>query len=366
MKGHLPKQVPDRILKGMVLKTIFESASLLTSREIHNYVSSNTFHFKSPELNKFGRPLFSGNYTYDNLDSIRKELTFCRRAGYVKKVGEKRPFLFALTDEGKLHAVDPFVKYRVKQERMIQQSFKYAESILKNNEKVDELAEKKRIAKCKTCRDAKPRAQTAKNTARPVKNIIKVEMKNGDVKEIEMTKDGEVRELEDLKKALILSGKSPNAPSTILTLQNENAELRNLVGKAGVELVKANTKLERKDRKNEKTLQRQYSREEIAQGYWADENGNAYPLSQEFFSLWGGDYMVVVFEKILELGQIFEAGKVDVLSKGSEMYQRRKKFIRRELVGDEIYQQGFYIQEIKSSGIIIDSENMIAPKLLKW
>jgi len=65
MKGHLPKQVPDRILKGMILKTIFESEGLLTSREIHDYVSSNTFYFESPELNKFGRPLFSGNYTFN-------------------------------------------------------------------------------------------------------------------------------------------------------------------------------------------------------------------------------------------------------------------------------------------------------------
>jgi len=368
MKGHLPKQVPDRVLKGMILKTILKSTGLLTSQEIHDYVSSNTFYFESSELNKFGRPLFSGNYSYDNLHSIRTELTYCRRAGYLKKVGEKRPFLFELTDEGILHAKDPFVKYRVKQERMIEQSFKYAESILKNDEKVDELAEKKRVEKCKSCRDAKPRASKskAKNTVRPVKNIIKVEMKNGDIKEIEVTKEGEVKELEELKKALIMGGKSPNAPSTILTLQNENAELRKLVGRAGVELVKANNKIENNARKSKKTMQRQYSREEIAEAYWADENGNAYPLSQEFFDLWGGDYMVVVLEKVLELGQIFEAGKCDILSKGSEMYQRRKKYIRRELVGDEIYQQGLYIQEIKSSGIIIDSYNMIAPKLLKW
>ena len=368
MKGHLPKQVPDRILKGMTLRAIFESEGLLTSQEIHDYISANSFHFESPELNKFGKPLFSGHYTINNLHSIRAELTYCRRAGYVKKVGEKRPFCFALTDEGILHANDPFVKYRIKQKKMIEQSFKYAESILKNDEKVAELAEKKRIEKCKSCRDAKPKANKSKtnNTVRPVKNVIKVELNNGDIKEIEMTKEGNVKELEYLKKALILSGKSPDAPSTILTLQNENAELRKLVGRAGVELVKANTKIENNAQKSKKCLQRQYSRQEIAEAYWADENGNAYPLSQEFFDLWGGDYMVVVLEKVLELGQIFEAGKCDILSKGSEMYQRRKRYIRRELVGDEIYQQGIYIQEIKQSGIIINSENMIAPKLLKW
>jgi hypothetical protein len=111
MKGHRPKQVPDRVLKGMILKTIFESEGILTSREIHDYVSSNTFYFKSPELDRFGRPQFSGNYSYNNLHSIRAEITYCRRAGYLKKVGKKRPFLFALTDEGKLHAVDPYFRF---------------------------------------------------------------------------------------------------------------------------------------------------------------------------------------------------------------------------------------------------------------
>jgi len=376
MKGHLPKQVPDRILKGMVLKTIFESEGLLTSQEIHDYISTHTFYFESPELNKFGKPLFSGNYSYNNLHSLRKELTYCRRAGYVKKVGQKRPFLFELTDEGKIHADDPFVKYKVKQERMIEQSFKYAESILKNDEKVDELAEKKRIEKCKTCRDAKPKAPKSKpSTPSPKmtkkqmnarKKSIKVLDAEGNVHEISVNKNLDDNFIRTLQEMIDFEGKIDAHASTIMTLQNENAELRKLVGKAGVELFKANTKIENNARKSKKTMQRQFSRQEIAQAYWADENGNAYPLSQEFFELWGGDYMVVVLEKILEFGEIFEAGKVDVLSKGSEMYQRRKRYIQRELVGNAIYQQGLYIQEIKSSGIIIDSYNMIAPKLLKW
>jgi len=353
MKGHLPKQVPDRVLKGMTLQTILKSANLLSSQEIHDYISTHTF-----------------------LDSIRKELTYCRQAGYVKKVGQKRPFLFSLTDEGKLHAVDPFVKYRIKQEKMIEQSFIYAESILKNDEKVDKLAEKKIVEKCKSCRDAKPKASKSKaSTPSPKmtkkqmnarKKSIKVPDAEGNINEISVNKNLDDNFIKTLQEMIDYNGKIDENASTVLCLQNENAELRKLVGKAGVELVKANNKIENSARKSKKTMQRQYSRQEIAQAYWADENRNAYPLSQEFFDLWGGDYMVVVLEKILEFGEIFEAGKVDVLSKGSEMYQRRKKYIRRELVGDEIYQQGLYIQEIKPSGIIIDSYNMVAPKLLKW
>jgi len=376
MKGHLSKQVPDRILKGMILKTIFESDGLLTSREIHDYVSSNNFYFKSPELDKFGRPQFSGNYSYNNLHNLRTEITYCRRAGYLKRVGKKRPFSFALTNEGKLHAVDPFIKYRIKQEKMIEQSFIYAESILKNDEKVDELAEKKRVEKCKSCRDAKPKASklktstpSSKMTKKQMnarKKSIKVPDADGNINEISVNMNLDDNFVKTLQEVIDYNGKIDAQASTVLCLQNENAELRNLVGKAGVELVKANTKLERKDRKNEKSMQRIYSREEIADAFWADENGNAWPLTQEFFDLWGGDYMVIVLEKILELGQIFEAGKCDIFSKGSEMYKRRKKYIRQELTGDQIYQQRLYIYEIKPSGIIINSENMIAPKLLKW
>lgn len=358
----------DNLFKGFLLNSIGEGYNTLASLDEH--LSGGVFDYKFEiydiETSKFVHIHFKENYS--KYDGIRRELQYLRGAYFIKMYGDKKPFFYELTEKGKIHAKNPFINKNFKNEEWSTSVRETIKVILEDDEKIEELSEKKRIEKCKSCRDAKPNTSKSKtkNTARPIKNIIKVELKNGDIREIEMTKDGEIMELEELKKALILSGKSPNAPSTILTLQNENEELRKLLGKSGIELGKANTKLERKDRKNEKTMQRQYYRHEIAEAYWADENGNAYPLSQEFFDLWGGDYMAVVLEKVLEFGQIFEAGKVDVLSRGSEMYQRRKKFIRRELVGDEIYQQGFYIQEIKSSGIIIDSDNMIAPKLLKW
>ena len=362
MKGHSQKKVPDRVLKGMILKTIFESKGLLTSQEIHDYISSHTFYFESPELNKFGRPLFSGKYTYNNLYSIRKELTYCRRAGYVKKVGEKRPFLFELTDEGILHAKDPFVKYRVKQERMIEQSFKYAESILKNDEKVDGLAEKKRVEKCKTCRDAKSKALKSKNTVRPIKNIIKVEMKNGDVKEIEMTREGEVRELEELKKALIMSGKSPNAPSTILTLQNENEELKKLLGHSGIELGKAQEKLERKERKKEKDLIRNLDRLELAEHYYV----NGLYLDEAFFDYWQGNYRAVLLERIMVWQELLHKGKIDIIGTNSDEWTRRQEHIKEVLTGEEIEYCQIRIVEIQNSGILIDSPGMIAPKTLRF
>jgi len=361
MKGHIQKQVPDRVLKGMTLQTILKNTGVLTSREIHEYISSPTFYFESPELHKFGRPLFSGNYSYNNLYSIRKELTYCRKAGYVKKVGEKRPFYFALTDEGMHHAKDPFVKYRIKQEKMIEQSFKYAQSILKNDEKVNELAEKKRVEKCKSCRDAKPKASKSKtkNTVRPVKNIIKVEMKNGDVKEIEMTKDGEIRELEELKKALIMSGKSPNAPSTILTLQNENAELRKLLGKSGIELGKAQEKLERKERKKEKDSIRNLDRLELAEHYYFNEMF----LDEVFFDYW--NYRVVMLERIMVWQELLHKGKIDVIGINSDEWTRRQEHINKVLTWEEIAYCQIRIVEIKNSGILIDSPGMIAPKNLR-
>lgn len=366
----MPKTLQDNLFKGFVLNSISDGYNTLAS--LDERLSDGDFDYKfefyDVETSKFVHIHFKENY--GKYDGIRRELQYLRSTNFIKMYGDKKPFFYKLTKKGEIHK-NPFINKNFKSEAWSTSVRETIKVILEDDEQIEELSEKKRIEKCKTCKSMKSKASTppSKMTKKQMnarKKSIRVPDADGNINEISVNKNFDDNFVKTLQEMIDYNGKIDENASTIMTLQNENAELRNLVGKASVELVKVNTKLERKDRKNEKTIQRQYSREEIAQAYWADENGNAYPLTQEFFDHWGGDYMVIVLEKILELGQIFEAGKVDVLSKGSEMYQRRKKYIQRELVGDEIYQQGIYIQEIKSSGIIINSENMIAPKLLKW
>ena len=155
MKGHLPKSIPDRTLKGMLLQTILraESEGLeLTSQDIHNYISNSSFYFESPETDQYGRPQWSGDYTYDNLAGIRTGLSYLKRAGYVLKQGTERPYTFLLTEEGRLHADDPFYKYKIKQQYMQKRVDEIVQHTLDNDEAVTELAERKRIELCKECR----------------------------------------------------------------------------------------------------------------------------------------------------------------------------------------------------------------------
>ena len=371
----MTKTLQDNLFKGFLLNSISEGYNTLAS--LDERLSGGDFDYKFEfydiETSKFVDIHFKENFS--KYDGIRRELQYLRSANFIKMCGDKKPFYYELLKKGEIHK-NPFINKNFKSEAWNKSVISTVKAILEDDEKIEELSEKKRVEKCKTCRDAKPNASKSKASTPPSKmtkkqmsarkKSIKVPDTDGNINEILVNKNMDDNFIKTLQEMIDYNGKIDAQASTVLCLQNENAELRKLVGRAGVELFKANNKIENNARKSKKTMERQYSRQEIAQAYWADENGNAYPLSQEFFSLWGGDYMVVVLEKILELGQIFEAGKVDVLSKGSEMYQRRKKFIRRELVGDEIYQQGLYIQEIKSSGIIITSNNMIAPKLLKW
>ena len=121
MKNHLGKSVPDRVLIGMILQAILkaEDAGMeLTSKEIHMYVSNPDveWFFESPDLDQYNKPLWGGTYTYDNLAGIRTGLSYCIRAGYVMKRGVEKPFVFILTNEGKLYANDPFFKYKHKQQ----------------------------------------------------------------------------------------------------------------------------------------------------------------------------------------------------------------------------------------------------------
>jgi len=371
----MAKTLQDNLFKGFVLNSIGDGHNSLAS--IHTHLLHGDFDYEFEyydiETSKLVNIHFKENY--DKYDGIRRELQYLRSANYIKMSGDKKPFSYTLLQKGKVHSKNPFINKNFKNEEWNKSVRGIVKAILEDDEQIEELSEKKRIDKCKTCKSMKPKppmqpstppSKMTKTQVNARKKSIKVPDADGNIREISVHKNLDDNFIRTLQEMIDFNGKIDENASTIMTLQNENAELRKIVGRAGVELVKANTKLERNDQKNEKTMQRQYSRQEIADAYWADEHGNAYPLTQEFFDLWRGDYMVVVLEKVLELGQIFEAGKCDVLSKGSEMYQRRKRYIRRELFGDEIYQQGIYIQEIKSSGIIIDSGNMIAPKLLKW
>ncbi len=90
------------------MKIAEDKGKLLTSQQIHDYISTNTLYFESTDLDKYGKPLFFGDYTYDNLPGVRSALTYLRSVGYVTKDNSGIPALFGLSKEGRLLAKDAF------------------------------------------------------------------------------------------------------------------------------------------------------------------------------------------------------------------------------------------------------------------
>jgi len=368
MKGHAPKSIPDRVLKGMVLQTILraESEGLeLTSKDIHFYISNNEFYFESPELDQYGRPEWSGDYTYDNLPGIRSALTYLRQSGYLLKRGSDRPYTFLLSEEGRLHADDTFYKYNLKMAYMQKRIDKIVQRTLDNDEAVTELAERKRIELCKTCRLSNPKAKrlNARNwTVKPHKGKIGLQRQDGTIKEMEVTEDGEIKELEDLKAALIMKAGSPDIASTITTLQNENEGLRNVLAEAGVRLDKSLTQLEkekgRKTARSEREFIRTMDRMELAHHY--GEN-NLY-LDAQFFEIWKGSLVVVEYKRLLELDGIMNR-YYDIQSTRSEI-MTRTDFSKRVLEPDEIHNVEIQVTAIKGGSVIVNSPYFQAEKSL--
>lgn len=367
MKGHLPKSIPDRVLKGMILQTILRAEDEhleLTSEDIHFYVSNNEFHFESPETDQYGRPEWSGDYSYDSLPGIRSTLTYLRQNGYISKQGTERPFTFHLTTEGRLHADDPFYKYNLKMAYMQKRVDKIVQRTLDNDEHVNELAERKRIELCKTCRLSNPKAkrlQARANTVRPNKGRIGIQRKDGTVKDVEVTEEGEIKELEDLKASLVMKDGKVDVQSTILSQQNEIEGMKNVLAEQGIRYNKTVTQLDkmknRKGKLDAQRLHRGMTRMEIAHWYL---NNNMY-LDAEFFEIWKGSLVVVEYKRTLDMDILNVS--YDIQSKKGEILTRTG-FSRRILEPEEIPSIGIYVAEIKGGSIIVDSEHFQAPKSL--
>ena len=368
MKSVHSKSVPDRILSAMITRTLYvaETEGLeLTSRDIHDYISSNEFYFESPETDQYGRPKFSGDYTYDNLPALRRALVYCRHAGYISKHGDGKPFTFQLTTEGRLYSQDPFYKYNLKMAYMRKLVDEIVSRTLSNDEAVEALAEQKRLEKCRDCRLTHPKAKRlpARSwTVKPHQGKIGLQKKDGTINEVEVTEDGTIKELEDLKAALVMKDGKVDVQSTILSQQNEIEGMRNVLAEQGIRYHKTATALEkekgRKGKLDAKRLYRNMTRMEVAHAYY---EAGMY-LDAEFFDVWGGDQVVVEYKRLLEIDGILNV-YYDIQGRKGEIMQRTD-YARRILSPEEIPNIGIEVVEIKGGSIVVDSQHFQAAKTL--
>ena len=121
-----------------------------------------------------------------------------------------------------------------------------------------------------------------------------------------------------------MKGSNVDVPSTIMSLQNENTDMRML----------------------------------LAHYYY--ERGMH--LDAEFFAIWGGSLVVVEYKRMMELDGILNT-YYDIQSMRGEI-MTRTGLTKRILSPDEIYGVGIMVTEIRASSIIVNSPHFTKPKLM--
>jgi hypothetical protein len=351
--GH--KRLPDRVLKGAILNSLKSSDQTilleLTLSQISDHIANVPYFCESPEVDvETGEPLFSGHFTYNNKDGVRKELTYLRQAGYISKLGNRKPHTYTLTQTGIENASNPFVKYEHKRSKMIRDSYAIANGILENSdqfrEAVRDYIEKNDVKEINVVQGKAP-------IIKPVNQTIRIQMDDGVDKEIELDSKNEIKEVQELKAQI--SQLESNHTAAIQEYENYVRELEYTLSTSDIEAVK----------KFERTLSREEKKQmryALAVEYW----NNGYYLDEYFFKQWGADYIIAVLKKLMELGQLIAPEYVDIFSRNSDLYKRRKSRIKRIVTGKEIAGCEIVIIGTTESGVVIDSQYLEAEKTLKW
>jgi len=165
--------------------------------------------------------------------------------------------------------------------------------------------------------------------------------------------NGEIKELGELKNQL--KQVETNHTATIQAYENYIRELESALSYSDIEAV---NKYERNLTREEKKQMR-YA---LATEYW----NNGYFLDEHFFKQWKGDYIIAVLKKLMEFGQLVAPESIDVFSRKSDLYKRRKSRIKRIVAGQEIAGCEFFIKDFTDTGIVVSSPYFEEDKTLRW
>ena len=349
------KRLPDRVLKGAILNSLRSSDQAilleLTLSQISDHIANVPYFCESPEIDmETGEPLFSGHFTYDCKENLRKELTYLRQAGYISKLGNRKPHTYTLTQTGIENASNPFVKYEYKRSKMIRDAYAIANGILENSdqfkEAVRDYIEKNEAKEINAVQSKAP-------VIKPVNQVIKIQTDDNEEKEIELDSNNEIKEVGELKARL--KQQEANHTATVQQYENYIRDIESALTQTDIEAVK---KYKRNLSREEK-IQHRYA---LATEYW----NNGYYLDDYFFKQWNGDYIIAVLKKLMELGQLVSPECVDIFSRNSDLYKRRKSRIKIIVTGDDILSCEFFIKGFSDSGVVIGSPYLEEEKNLKW
>ena len=346
-------KTPPRILKGAVLSAIQQGNH--NTADIRNHLATVPYCCESSEIDELGNPTISDYYTYENYGGLRRELTYLRHQGYIRKLGTKKPHRFELTKSGIEHANNPFFKYNFKRILMIEEARKTADAILENDDRFKEAVQNyvKNNALAVDLGDKKTNQIDHSNeiiriVEKPVSigenNIQKVDFVDGKTKQ-------KYHSNEDIKAVADLKAVAEEQATRIIEYENAIRwyQSQDAVDNA-IDIKQLNKELS--------TAERIQKRQALVYEYI----NNNYAIDAQFFKLFG-NMVPVVIKKVWDWYHPFLQGSVEIMSRGNSEFARgHAEEMDEELI---ISSQFYFYQEVES-GIEIFGNGMKKPQLLKW
>jgi len=284
------KHYKDCQLKGRILHCIVNN--ITTSRGIYE---------------KIGHPSYP---------AFRSELYSLKRRGYITTLTSKKPHTYSLTKLGRLHAQDPYIQKRRKQEYINSR----VDAILNDNERFQAAVENEVKNRFPVIPSPSGNfSPSQKVNPHPETAHLMAELKSKDEKIIKL--NNRIRELMQPK----ISTCQPRLPAS-KTPQEQKQE-------------------------QERVIRRQ----KLAQMYAS----HRHPLDFDFFQRWGDMHPY----RMKHL-QLFKAGSVEIL--GSSNPEHGRGHARRPLSPQEIVMAQFVIKDMRKDGIIVHGKGMSSDRLLRW
>ena len=348
------KQTPDRILKGMVLSAIQQGK--ISTAEIRDHLARVPYYCENPGSDESGNPTNSDFYTYSNYGGLRRELTYLRHQGYIKKLGKKPPHRFELTKTGFEHANNPFLKYNFKRNLMHDEARRTADAILENDDRFKEAVKNyvKNNAHAVDLGDKKTNQiehsnEVVRMIEKPVlipeNNIQKVDFGDGQIKQLEHSND-------DIKAVADLKAIAAEQATRLIEYENIiHCYQSKEVAENAINIKQLNRELT--------TAERIAKRQALVDEYL----NNNYMIGEQFFKLWGGNMVPVTIRKVWDWYNPFSSGSVEIMSKGNSEFKRGHA---EEMDEDLILSTEFYFYQEVENGIEIYGHGMNEPQLLKW
>ncbi len=284
------KQYKDCQLKGQILATLLRED--LSSREIQEIVQ------------------------HPSNRSFWSELYALRRRGYLTTTSTMKPYLYSLTKKGEIHAADPFIMKKHKQEYLQRR----VSAILNNDESFKQALEIE-LEKHPSGTTSTPASITSSPNANRNEETSQL------IKELK-AKDDEVA-----------------------LLQFQVQEMRRQ--KSDIRQRESLKRPSPEEQKKEKA--RIEKRRKIATAY-ASRNRL---LDMEFFRVWGD-----LRPYRLKYMQLFKPGSVEIMSRSNPEHARGHT--GGVLSPSEVIGAKLFIKQYRNDGIIVSGQCMRDEKLLRW